>query len=93
MTMKTPRILANAMTTLAGLVAIGALSPSSAAAQSACYVPGSGTVYRIKEPNTPTQCTAGHVEFQLTASAKPGSGGATGAAGGDLGGSYPNPVW
>ncbi|MGH7555065.1 MAG: tail fiber domain-containing protein [Longimicrobiales bacterium] len=50
-------------------------TPESAAAQAtvyyACYVPSSGTVYRIKEPGLPTECgtttkkgvTTQHVEF------------------------------
>jgi len=29
-----------------------------------CYVPNTGTVYRILEPNTPTTCRPGHVEFK-----------------------------
>jgi hypothetical protein len=49
----------------------------------ACYVPSSGTVYRIKEPNTPLQCgtstkrgvTVQHVEFSWTDGA--GGGGAS----------------
>ena len=73
--MKTPGILANAVATLTGIASLGALVPSTAAAQSACYVPGSGTIYRIKEQNTPTKCSTGHVEFQLVASAKPSAGG------------------
>ena len=33
----------------------------------ACYIKASGAVYRIKEPNTPVQCTSGsHVEFSWT---------------------------
>jgi hypothetical protein len=33
----------------------------------ACYVPGSGTVYRIKSANTPAGCKKStHVEFQWT---------------------------
>ena len=35
---------------------------------SACYVPGSGTVYRVGAPNTPPKCAAGHAEFRLTGS-------------------------
>lgn len=48
-----------------------ALFPRSAEAQvgvtkyHACYVPGSGTIYRIKEANTPATCKKStHVEFQ-----------------------------
>jgi hypothetical protein len=29
----------------------------------ACYIPSSGTVYRIKEPNTPAACQNRHIEF------------------------------
>jgi hypothetical protein len=29
----------------------------------ACYVPASGTVYRIREANTPGSCFSGHIEF------------------------------
>lgn len=56
----------------ATLVTIGfALIPRSAEAQSttfhACYVPNSGTVYRIGEPDTPATCKSEqHVEFQWT---------------------------
>jgi hypothetical protein len=33
----------------------------------ACYVPGSGTIYRIKSANTPAACKKStHVEFQWT---------------------------
>jgi trimeric autotransporter adhesin len=36
----------------------------------ACYVPGTGTVYRIKEPDTPTECgksgQKSHIEFSWT---------------------------
>jgi hypothetical protein len=32
----------------------------------ACYVPLTGTVYRIKEGNLKTTCTTGHVEFSWT---------------------------
>ena len=56
---------------LAATAALLGLAPSTAAAQQsargplACYVPGSGTVYRVKEANTPASCAAGHVEFSL----------------------------
>jgi len=81
---------------IVGIVAAVALAPSAAAAQTACYVPGSGTVYRIKEPNTPTQCRSGHVEFQMSvlsnAAGGGGNAGNSGTAGGDLAGTYPNPT-
>jgi hypothetical protein len=55
----------------------------------ACYVPGSGTIYRIKTPGTPNGCTgAGHVEFALGASSAP----AVSAAKGPGGGGGPDPV-
>jgi Chaperone of endosialidase/YadA head domain repeat (2 copies) len=61
---------------IAGMAAI--LLPRGLAAQAtvfyACYVPSSGTVYRIKEPDLPQQCgssskkgnTIQHVEFSWT---------------------------
>lgn len=52
------------------LCALAAVSVPEAAAQSsppvlyACYAPNSGSVYRIKEPNTPAECSSKqHVEF------------------------------
>jgi hypothetical protein len=57
----------------------------------ACYVPASGTVYRIKEPGMPQQCNgASHVEFSWTDGA--GALRSGDAAGGDLTGHYPNPL-
>jgi hypothetical protein len=69
-------------TTLAAVPAFAALaaiaSPARLEAQAtvyyACYVPSSGTVYRIKEPDLPQQCgssskkgvTVQHVEFSWT---------------------------
>jgi hypothetical protein len=55
-----------------GLIGI-ALAPRAAAAQvgvttfRACYVPGSGTVYRIGASGMPSSCkSSSHVEFQWT---------------------------
>ena len=48
--------------TLAALI----LAPAAAQAQStitACYVPKSGTVYRIKAEGSPNACKSNHVEF------------------------------
>ena len=52
------------------VAALGALHASTARAQqssgsSACYVPGSGTVYVVKAASTPSDCRAGHVAFTL----------------------------
>jgi hypothetical protein len=65
------------------------LLPTGAQAQAsetlhACFVPGSGTVYRIAAPGLPAECLASeHVRFSWN----PLSG-----AGGDLSGSFPNPA-
>jgi hypothetical protein len=98
------------------LPALAAAQPAPSPAESlfhACYVPGTGTVYRIKERGLAAACAAGHVPFTwgessrvgpsmssgpgTTAAGGSGGGSATAvkvgdAAGGDLGGTYPNPV-
>ena len=49
----------------------------------ACYVPKSGTVYRIKAPNTPQACTkADHVEFNWSDQSDAGQRKAQGPSGG-----------
>jgi hypothetical protein len=48
----------------------------------ACYVPTTGTVYRIREPKTPPQCTnVKHVEFSWNQQGIQGPQGEAGAAG------------
>jgi hypothetical protein len=54
------------------LLAALALFPAAAHAQgfttiTACYVPKSGSVYRIKVESTPTKCAPNHVEFSWDA--------------------------
>jgi hypothetical protein len=58
----------------------------------ACYVPNTGTTYRIKEANLPQACTSlTHVEFHWTDGvASPLQKGDSAA--GDLAGTYPNPT-
>ena len=54
-----------------------AVSPSPAHTQqnrlspSTCYVPGSGTIYVIKQSDTPPSCKTGHVEFTLAPALSP----------------------
>ena len=55
---------------LFSLLAGFALLPGAAQAQTtitACYVPKSGSVYRIKVEGTPTKCAQNHVEFSWDA--------------------------
>src|SRR5207247_6625060 len=48
----------------------------------ACYVPTSGTIYRIGETGTPSECTRPtHVEFSWTKLGSPGPAGPQGATG------------
>jgi trimeric autotransporter adhesin len=71
------------------LLLLALLHPAGARAQAgetlhACFVPGSGTVYRIAAPGLPAECLASeHVRFSWST---------LGSAGGDLSGSFPNPV-
>jgi hypothetical protein len=56
----------------AAALAALALIPGALEAQTtltACYVPKSGTVYRIKVEGTPTKCSQNHVEFSWTTGA------------------------
>ena len=51
---------------LAALVAAVTLVPAAAQAQStitACYVPKTGSVYRVKAEGAPDACKSNHVEF------------------------------
>jgi hypothetical protein len=56
------------------LTVVGVLRPAPVHTQqapvppSACYVPGSGTLYLIKATNTPSTCREGHVAFTLAPS-------------------------
>lgn len=56
----------------------------------ACYQASAGIVYRIREPGLPDECRSpSHIMFSWTDATGAISSGST--AGGDLGGSYPNP--
>jgi hypothetical protein len=57
-------------------------SQSSASVLYACYVPGSGTVYRIKQPGLRTSCSApNHIEFSWNEDGLAGPAGPQGPAG------------
>jgi hypothetical protein len=75
----------------AALIAVSSVSPAHAqqnqASSSACYVPGSGTIYLIKKSGTPVTCRAGHVEFGLapaTTTSMAAQAGPNGGGGGSL---------
>ena len=57
---------------IAAALALFALAPAAAHAQStitACYVPKTGSVYRIEAAGAPEACKNGHVEFSWTSPA------------------------
>jgi hypothetical protein len=90
--MSTPRFrvahYAFAAVALFPLCAPAALDAQGPSVYFACYVPLTGTVYRIKEGNLKTACTTGHVEFSWTDGANAVR--ATDPAGGDLSGVFSN---
>lgn len=59
---------------LIALLAVLALLPSAAEAQTtitACYVPKSGSVYRVKADGAPPACAKNHVEFSWETDTQP----------------------
>ena len=63
---------------IAALLAVIALIPAAAEAQStitACYVPKTGSVYRIQAPGAPEACKSSHVEFSWQTGAPSGLAG------------------
>jgi hypothetical protein len=66
---------------VAALLGILAIAPSAAQAQTtitACYVPKTGSIYRIKAPDSPDNCKASHVEFSWETDVTVGYGVRTG---------------
>lgn len=60
---------------IAAMLAALALIPAAANAQStitACYVPKTGSVYRIQAPGAPDACKTNHVQFSWTDAASSG---------------------
>ena len=70
---------------LSAAIALLSLTTTNASAQatlSGCYVPASGTVYRIKADGLPDTCRSkNHVEFTWSLQGAPGATGQTGPAG------------
>lgn len=74
------------LTHVVALIACAALVPAAAQAQTsltgqtiyACYVPKTGTVYRIKVADSPTKCAPNHVAFSWDVAGGTGGGGLTG---------------
>ncbi len=64
--------------------------PTPPAVYSACYVPLTGTVYRIKESGLKPTCTTGHIEFNWTDGANAIR--TTDRVAGDLNGFFTNPT-
>ena len=58
---KTLISFSSVLAALTGVAILSSITPSTVSAQTACYVPGSGTMYRIKEPKTPAQIGRAHV--------------------------------
>lgn len=84
--------------TMSLAVMVGTAGAQTPKVYHACYVPTTGTVYRIKEPDTPSQCGAStkkgvetqHIEFSWTDGA--GALRVSDPAGGDLSGPLGSPA-
>ncbi|HEU0301490.1 MAG TPA: tail fiber domain-containing protein [Longimicrobium sp.] len=80
-----PRIGRLLPASVAAVLALLVFAPAPAQAQTviyACYVPSTGTVYRIKEPGIRQSCqTANHVEFSWNEEGPAGPAGPQGATG------------
>ena len=86
-----PNVRKSSRIAAASLLAVvaGAASPSAARAQQAaaddtiraCYVPASGTIYRIGVAGSPTGCHGNHIEMKWNVAGPAGAKGDTGPAG------------
>ena len=70
-----PRLSLNVLVLALGVPAVVMAAKTRAEPEVyyACYVPGSGTIYRIKAPGLPDACTGSkHVEFSWSSQPEPG---------------------
>jgi hypothetical protein len=69
------------VTTVTVPAAVRAQQPTAADTIRACYVPASGTIYRIGVEGGPVACHAGHVEMKWNIAGPPGAPGIAGPQG------------
>jgi len=81
-TASTPRLFLAALAFAAALpIAAHAQAPTTADTIRACYVPASGTIYRIGVAGSPTACHGGHIEMTWNVAGPAGAPGAPGEKG------------